>query len=315
MKSKGGGYEEYSFGPVLARGQTLRHDFLLRNSTRRAIRILGSTATVPCCSEIGALSRDVVPPGGQCLIPTAMKVLSDRYERKRAGFIIETDGNHPKVSTFVLVADLYPGLEIQNPGDQTLTLPMNRSGRYVLKVVTRRIGEEGEVPPEWVDAELPLRARFIHGIQTTLENGRFTASRRDVEVELPPCDHSGIQRGSITLGWPQGRKRSIGVSWIVPVPLEIRPRNLAISVDEVRRPQCITVRSCDNQPFRIKTIGPLDFLAEASFSREARSSHEITIRFVRERVANCREWTMAIETDRPDEPTARLRVFIIATMD
>src|SRR5688572_4247860 len=58
---------EHDFGTVLARGQTLRHDFLLSNPTTRAMRLVKAMSFAPCCSEIGPLP-EAIPPGGEAKV-------------------------------------------------------------------------------------------------------------------------------------------------------------------------------------------------------------------------------------------------------
>lgn len=60
--------EDHDFGPVLARGQVLRHHFTFTNTTKRPIRLTGATAMTPCCSHIGPISEETIAPGGHCPI-------------------------------------------------------------------------------------------------------------------------------------------------------------------------------------------------------------------------------------------------------
>lgn len=61
---KGGNVgNQHDFGPVLARGQTLRHEFSLTNPTNRPMRLIGAKLSTPCCSLLGPLPTDVIPPG------------------------------------------------------------------------------------------------------------------------------------------------------------------------------------------------------------------------------------------------------------
>jgi len=63
----------FDFGSVLSRGQTLNHEFVLRNPTDRTIKLLKAEALTPCCSAVGPLPPSI-PPGGEVKVPTVLSL-------------------------------------------------------------------------------------------------------------------------------------------------------------------------------------------------------------------------------------------------
>ena len=59
-------------GTILADGQGVHHDFTVRNTTGRPIRLLKGEALTPCCSSIGPIPESI-PPEGTARIPAVWK--------------------------------------------------------------------------------------------------------------------------------------------------------------------------------------------------------------------------------------------------
>lgn len=59
-------------GTILSDGQSVHHDFTVRNTTDHAIRLLKGEALTPCCSAITRLPESI-PPGGDVKVPVVLE--------------------------------------------------------------------------------------------------------------------------------------------------------------------------------------------------------------------------------------------------
>ena len=206
---RGGGvkahFEEYDLGPVLAHGQTLHHEFTFTNSTKRPVRLTGATATTPCCSQAGPLTKEAIPPGGRCPIPVALKVTpSLQPEKKRVGFLVRTDSDECPNTTYALRVTTYPEWEVRDTPESSRTLPIGRAGRQVIRIISRRLAQEGVVLPTKVEADSPLVVQFLGEPRGQTESEGVTSYVRDVEIALPPSPKAGPHRGALRFRWPEG---------------------------------------------------------------------------------------------------------------
>jgi hypothetical protein len=147
---------EHDFGSVLARGQELRHEFLLRNPTASPIRLLGAEAHTPCCSAIGPLP-ELLPAGTSVAVPVVFRPGTQTI-RKRVTFAVRTDHPDRPVWPLAVAASLTAEVELRPTADSETSLPIGRTGRQRFRVVCRRIGDEGRGGPRAVEADPPLAA-------------------------------------------------------------------------------------------------------------------------------------------------------------
>ena len=206
--SRGGGeegIEEHDFGPVLARGQTLRHEFVFTNRTDGPVRLSEAVALTPCCSAIGPLSKDAISPGGQHQIPVVLKAVANGSERKRVGFVILTDSKECPKLVYVLRTTFYPELEIRAVGEPTKELAIGRRGRDLLQITCRRVAGDGGTLPSCVEAEPPVIAAFLGEPHNQVDTEGASSASRDVEIVLPPLNKPGPRQANIVFRWPDGR--------------------------------------------------------------------------------------------------------------
>jgi uncharacterized protein DUF1573 len=307
----GRGVEDHDFGPVLARGQTLRHQFTFTNSTKQPIRLIGTTATTPCCSEIGPISKEPIPPGGQCPIPVILKVLPGKVETKRVGFIIQTDSKeHPNL-TYGLRAAVYPEWEIQASTESSRTLPIGRAGRQVMRITCRRLAGEGDGLPTQVEVESPVAARFLADPREQTEPDGVTSIVRDVEIALPASDKPGPHQVSLRFHWPEGRTREQVVLWGVVPPIRAIPSRLSLRQSERDQSHTIVIRSFDDQPFRVSDVGPQHLVLSSEFDHEAGSTHTLKLRIDPDRAAKENHPQITIKTDASDQSAVSLSILIL----
>ena len=305
------GIEEYDFGPVLARGQTLRHQFTFTNSTNQPIRLTGATATTPCCSEVGPLPKAAIPPGGQCPIPVALKTVADHPEKKRVGFFVQTDSKDRPTLTYALGATLYPEWEVQATAESSRTLPIGRTGQQVLRITGRRVAGEGGGFPTIVEIESPLIAHFLGEPREQAEAEGVTSTVRDVEITLPSSSKPGTHQTSLLLRWPEGHTQEQTVLWEVVPPLRAIPSRLVLRRSERDSSHTIVLRSFDDRPFRISEVGPQDLVVSSEFDRETSNTHTLKLRIDQDRAASRRSPQITIKTDGSDQPAVSLSILIL----
>ena len=305
-------FEEFDFGPVLARGQTLHHEFTFTNSTKRPVHLTGATATTPCCSEIGPLSKEAIPPGGRCLIPVALKVApSPQVERKRVGFLVQTDSEQCPSITYALGVMAYPEWEVRASAESSRTLPIGRAGRLVMRITARRLAREGSTLPTRVEAESPLSARFLAEPGKQTESVGVTSLIREVEINLPASSKPGDHRGSIRFHWPEGRTQEQPVSWQVVPPVRVSQSRLVLRRSDRDVTHTIVLKASDERPFRVSRVGPSQLVVSCEFAREASEAHTVRLQIDPERASRERDPKVTIETDAKNQPTVSLSIVIL----
>jgi len=116
---------------------------------------------MPCCSEIAPVAGETILPGQSFSISVVLKIRTNELERKRVEFVVETDSQYQPAMKYALLASICPEWEMHPVGEQTRELPVGRSARNVIRIVSRRVAREGGTLPAHVDADVPLAARFI----------------------------------------------------------------------------------------------------------------------------------------------------------
>lgn len=315
VRRKGGGwraFEEYDFGPVLARGQTLRHEFTFTNSTKRPIRLTGATATTPCCSEIGTLPKEAIPSGGRCPIPVVLKVAPLlQTEKKRVEFLVQTDSNECPSLAFALSAMIHPEWEVRASPDSTRTLPIGQAGQQVIRITCRRVAGEGTILPSGVEVESPLVARFLGEPGEQTEAQGIKSQTRDVEVTLPRSPRPGSHQGTIRFRWPEGRTREQLVFWIVVPPVRANPSRLVVRPSERDVTHTIVLTSFNGRPFRIGQVGPPHLVVSPEFDRAADRSHTLKLRIDPEQASRDQNPRVIIKTDVDDQPAVSLNIVVL----
>ena len=117
----------HAFGTVFSEGQSLRHEFIVRNPLDHPVRLIRGMALTPCCSSIGPLP-DSIPPRGEVKIPTSFNPPRQSGSRE-VRFLIETDSGPQNRIQLALQAQLVATWEIDSLTGGTATLPLKRSGK------------------------------------------------------------------------------------------------------------------------------------------------------------------------------------------
>ncbi len=295
---------EHDLGPVLASGQTIHHEFTLRNKSDRPLALLKGSSMTPCCSAVGPLPKSV-PPRGEVQIPVVFK---PGYQAglKRVVFTVETDA---QPYAFSMRSRLFSAYEVKADEGSASSLPIGRAGTQKYTVTCRRKGSEGLGAPTRVDVAAPLQATFAAPVETKENDGLLVTTRR-VEVSLPASKSPGAQRGELTFTWPDGRAETLMLGWDVTPLLRANPSGFVLKPLPDRVEQSIIVAS-DDWPIRILKVEGL-LLAE-SFEpiQVARTHQTLRLTFDPALAKTTGASDIVITTDHPEQPTVVVTVLVV----
>jgi hypothetical protein len=308
QKPESSGDLEFDFGPILARGQTLRHIFTLTNPTERPIRLLKAMVYTPCCSAVEELPR-TIPSGGEVKVPV---ILKPGYQsgRKRVEFAIATDAEDRPVWRLALDARLFSEWEVDPVGESGLKIPVGQAGTRTFRIVCRRKGDEGRRSPESIEAREPLQASFDGPAAEQEQPDGLVEATRDVEVSIPATEETGLRQGEILFRWSDDHRERHIVTWEVTPHIRATPSGLMIKPAGGPTTQMVSVAS-DDRPFRIlKVVGPL--LADGiETSTDPGRSHRLRLSINPAKAITGGASDIYISTDHPGQPTVTLSVLVM----
>ena len=208
------GPDEFDFGPVLARGQTLRHEFTLTNPTDRPVRLSRIEVGTPCCSAVDGPMPAEVPPRGEARIPI---VFRPGYQGgpKRIEFAVATDSPRSPVVRLSARAVLRPEVEVKFVDGDDASILAGEPGERRFRVVCRRVADEGRTAPDRIGSAGPISARFVGDVAETKLADGLVETRREVAVTMLPSGDPGPRRGEFRLGWDGGGEHPHTVAWRV----------------------------------------------------------------------------------------------------
>lgn len=186
---------EFDFGPVLAHHQTLSHQFVLKNPSKRPIRLVGAMAFTPCCSSVEK-PPETIPAGGDAKISTRFNP-GLQSGRKRVVFEVRTDQPQRARIRLGLIATLFPEWELQPVGDSSPRSPVGQAGRIRYRIVCRRAGREGRDLPDSVECDAPLFATFVSDPVVGTQTRGIVAKTRDVEIGIARATDVAIHRRAL----------------------------------------------------------------------------------------------------------------------
>ena len=189
------GRYSHDFGTLPAKDAVLTHEFVVSNSTDQPIRLLGASASTPCCSEVRLLPDEILA-GGNARIPVTFKTRG-RSGLQRLGFIVTTDAAEIERIELAVSANLLPTWEarIQEGSDQYLSV--GRQGKQRFRCLTRSRGGEGLPAPESLKASSPLTASFAAPASEVAGDDGVIETTREVEVVIPADSEPGEKRGEV----------------------------------------------------------------------------------------------------------------------
>ncbi len=243
--------EDFDFGTVLARDQTLKHEFRLVNSGERPLKLTGSKVNVPCCSSVGEFPSSI-PPGGSGVVPVFLKA-GHVAEEKRVSFDIMTDAPAESIRTLVVTARFVPEWEVQETSDRSATVRLGQASSRIYRLTGRRKDGEGRKVPTEVVAHEPLQIEAGAPAEEVESSDGIIESSRTVVVKLPARAKLGLNRESITLRWPDGRAEIQDVQWTVEPTIRLLPPTLVLKAREGITEARVEIRS-EDRPFRVLQV-------------------------------------------------------------
>lgn len=242
-------------------------------------------------------------------IPVVLKASADRTERKRVGFIVETDDKEHPALQYAVSAALYPDLEILTVGEGPRVLRAGKPGRWEFVVAARRVGDDGAELPDKVEAESPLSARFAGPPKHDDDPDGLTSDSRTIEVVAPASSAMGSHVASIVLKRGKNEAKRWLVVWQVEPAVRVTPKSLILKPDEISATHRVVVYS-EDRPIRILGVGPSELLSKVEFGKESSERQTVAL-VVDRRRSGVKEFTVVIRTDHPDHPTVALAVLFL----
>ena len=186
----------HDLGVIFAQGQTLRHEFTLKNESKRPLRLIGAAALTPCCSSIGPLPGSI-PPTGEVKVPVSFKP-GYRSGLKAVLFTVQTDEKERPVRTLALQARLVSAFEMQPLEGSTTSVALGQSGRQTFLLTARRKGNQGRSLPEKLSVSSPLEVAFRGKAATKSDADGLVEASREMIVTIPAEKQAGSRGGGVT---------------------------------------------------------------------------------------------------------------------
>jgi len=186
--------QEFDFGSILSRGQTLHHEFKIVNTNKIKLNLIRGTALTPCCSSIGPLPGSV-SPNETVKIPVELKTGS-QPGRRAVQFLVETDSSILPACTLILRANILPEVEVTSSDYDDPVVVAEGSTSRTFQITSRSIENVGRSAPIDVKVSRPLSAKFIGSGESKKSDGVFESSRL-LEVTYPKTSKSGPQSGEL----------------------------------------------------------------------------------------------------------------------
>lgn len=296
---------EFDFGRVLARGQTLQHDFVIKNRSPRPVRLAGVTSSRPCCSEIGPVPESI-PPGGEVPLRLGLRP-GYQYGRRGVTFTVGTDDPERPIRSFILTATLLPEIEVRGE-DVDAPLPVGAAGRRVIQIICRRQDGDGRDAPSWAKAAGPLNASFLGPASVATFPGGVVEATRVVEVSIPADSGVGQRRGELLLRWEDGREWRHTLTWRVTPRIIASPPGFVLESSTGRKDLRAILRSSD-RAFRVLKVYGLP-VAGSKYGQEPREVQQVDLTLDPGLARSAAAHDVWIETDHPDQPTIMLSVLV-----
>lgn len=298
----------FDFGPVVARDQTLTHDFKIENPTDNPIYVTSAISWMPCCSKILPVAGPI-PAKGTGKLTVEFKP-GFQTGKRRLTFEVHTNEPDSPGLGFAISAELTSAMDLRRLDGSDSTLSINRPGRQSFEVICRKVGNEGRGPLTSIEATPPLRAEFDGPAVESTSASSIVTSTRKVTIDLPASATVGQQRGEYTLVWADGTRKKQSIDWVVAPVVSVNPPGFTLRASEGRTIKEILIRSTD-RPFRLLGVsGPL-LATEPQPSAEPSKLHQLKLDLDVNRAASSATSEIVLKTDHPDHPTLNISLLIL----
>lgn len=304
--------QAHDFGTILSEGQSLRHEFSIRNPSHLPMRLIRGEALTPCCSSLGPLP-DSIPPHGAANVLT---IFSPGFQSGPRGvvFAIQTDSEIQGQVQLALRADLVSAWEAVSIGSSTSTVPLGQPGTLTFRVVARRKGSLGRGLPDKISSAPPVRAAFGgHPTSNTGPDGTIEVTR-DVVVSLPATDQPGIKRGELAFAWPDGRTNTMPLSWEVRPRLRLLPAGIVLQRSSLPVERTIVMES-EGIPFRVVGVSSPLLARSVELPAGMATRHAIHIELSPSNRPPDSTTNVIISTDHPDQSSANISVLVLPEVE
>ncbi len=298
---------EHNFGPVLAEGQTLTHEYVLQNPLDVPLNLGRPELSTPCCTTVAAAPVVIAAHGSARMSVSFRPGLQSGS--KRVGCVIPTDSSQLPAFDLRVNATLFGAVEIRAGEGSQSSLATGRPGIKKFTVISRSTASSGRGIPDQLATSGAITARFVGPTASRTNADAIREVSRDLEVTLAALPHAGTQRGEVRLVWPDGQDWVIPVAWEVRPLVEVSPRGLILQPDAGSEELTVVVRASD-QPIQILSVQGAK-LASPLGSEAVKPQRTQTVHLLFDsRHAAPGATDIIIRTDHPTQPEVTVSVLV-----
>lgn len=300
----------HDLGVVLARGQTITHQFTLNNPSAQPLPILGAEPLTPCCSSIGPLPESV-PARGSIDIPITFKPGS-QTGRRQVTFVVRTGDSANPTRLFTLLASLVPEVEVELLDNSDTSLLLGQTGKQRLRVTCRRAGDEGRGAPTKVQGEAILAATFAGpSVEDSHPDGTIETVRQ-IDVTLPAESSIGAKRAQLEFTWPNGAAHIHTLGWVVKPCIDATPSAFVLAHGDVSQTTRTIVLTAQDRPFRVRSIEGAILARPCDFQEGFARTHILKPTFTDLTSTGAGTSDLVITTDHPLQPVVFVSILSLS---
>ncbi len=294
-------------GLRIADDRPIHHEFRLRNSTDRPIRLVNAVVTTPCCSSIGPIPKSI-PAHGEAGVPVEFRP-GFQSGRKRLQFVAATDREDCRRIEMSLTADLRPSWEVAPIGEPSLRVVVGSPSIHSYRIITRQKDAGGLPPPSGLDVGAPFTARFVGEPAERRLPGEIVEAERTIQVESPAIQEPGVASADLRLTWTGGTSHTHPIRWEITPLVRVAPLTLVVRSGESAHRASVTIHSVD-RPIRILGVSGSVLAKPVEPTRDSALVHRLDLTID---AARGREDGSEVEvmTDHPAQSRLKLKVLIV----
>lgn len=298
----------HDFGVILGNRGTLSHRFQVENGGDHDLRLTGALAMSPCCSSIGPLPQGPIRPGAVASVPVTFRTGGESGNR-RLEFFIQTDSPNTPTIPLILTAACFDDWDITPVEGGRFTLKPGQAGRRTYEVISRRRDVEGTLP-RLVNFDPAIRPVLDQGGLEKITAQGFVEVARRLVVYLPAMTGPGLKRAQVGVEAGNAGVRTFDVELSVTPCLTAVPSGLVIERGAGPAARTIVLRS-DERPFRLVGMSGPHLAGGVALPTKSAIQHRIDLRFEVGGARDREAFTVAIETDHPDQPVVNVGVLVL----
>jgi hypothetical protein len=300
---------QFDFGPVVGTpGSTVRHIYLLRNTSDEPIQIARVNNMKPCCGEV-SIASNTIPPRESVELVVIVHVNEVKGQVTHWA-TVETDPPSPVPIEFRTSVTAYPALSLEPEEPSTKkTLPgigIVRSFRLTaygtLDKPPPTLGEldiEGALPAKWDGP----------ATETTLEN-KLVRHERTLNVCIKGDAEPGHHAEEVRVKLGDNIQVRSDVLWEVVPIIVANPSGIVADGDRLSV-RTLMIRSMDKKAFTIKSItSDLDSVKLPTVPSDMAAFHNLQITIRPVPAEKGRAGKITVKTDHADNHNIQIAVYI-----